>query len=243
MSTIGVGRLWHGPRMPAAEDLELAKACTRGDATALEHLEATVRRLARECGVKLNLSTTEREEAVQRLLTRLLAGPTPALARYDGRGPLTAWLRVCIAREALMLRRSETRHHAEELDLSTAIEPLFDPELRLLEAEGRTAVKAAFQAAFEGLSARDKMLLAYQLVDGLAVREIGRILGVDGSNVSRRLARIRTELLAETRRSLSSVRGLGETSIDDVLSMLDSQLDLSVSRLLQAGRVPSVTGS
>ena len=97
-----------------------------------------------------------------------------------------------------MLRRSETRHHAAELDLSTAIEPLFDPELRLLETEGRTAVKAAFQAAFEGLGARDKMVLAYQLVDGLPVREIGRILGVDGSSVSRRLARIRTELLDET---------------------------------------------
>lgn len=229
--------------MPAADDLVFATACTRGDAVALERLEALVRRLGHECGAKLALSSTERDEAVQRLLTRLLTGEAPALASYDGRGPLTAWLRVCIAREALMLRRSETRHEAEELDLGTAIEPLFDPELQLLAAEGRTAVKAAFEAAFEALGPRDKMLLAYQLVDGLAVREIGRILGIDGSNVSRRLARIRTDLLAETRRSLSSVRGLGETSIDDVLSMLDSQLDFSVSRLLHAARAPTVTGS
>jgi RNA polymerase sigma-70 factor (ECF subfamily) len=225
--------------MSAADDLELANACTRGDATALEHLQATIRRLGHECGAKLNLSSTEREEAVQRLLTRLLTGEAPALASYDGRGPLTAWLRVCITREALMLRRSETRHESEELDLGAAIEPLFDPELQLLAAEGRTAVKAAFQAAFDGLRPRDKMLLAYQLVDQLPVREIGRILGIDGSNVSRRLAKIRTDLLAETRRSLSTVRGLGETSIDDVLSMLDSQLDLSVSRLLHAARTRS----
>ncbi len=227
------------------EDLAFAGACARGDGPAQARLEVIVRALSRECASKLRLSTAERDEVTQRLMVRLLAGGETAatLASYQGRGPLTAWLRVCVAREALMLRRSEGRNQTVELDLSTAIEPLFDPELGLLEAEGRVAVKAAFQAAFERLRSGDKVLLAYHYVDGLSVREVGRVLGIAASNVSRRLTRIRTELLAETRRSLSTTRGLGESTIDDVVAMLDSQLDLSVPRLLRAAHTSAVATS
>ncbi|HET6582319.1 MAG TPA: sigma-70 family RNA polymerase sigma factor, partial [Nannocystaceae bacterium] len=208
-----------------AEDLAFAAACTSGDAAAQARLEGLVRGLSRECAHKLGLAPAECDEVVQRAMVRLLAGATTSatLASYEGRGPLGAWLRVCVAREALMLRRSEGRH--ETLELSDAIEPVFDPELRLLEAEGRSAVKAAFQAAFERLAPADKVLLAYHFVDGLGMRELGPLFGIDGSNVSRRLARIRSELLAETRRLLSTTRGLGETTIDDVVAMLDGQLD------------------
>lgn len=240
--------LWHRLAMQDtvdhAEDLAFAGACMRGDAAAQARLEATVRELSHECAGKLRLSAAERDEVAQRMMVRLLGGAAAAtLASYEGRGPLPAWLRVCVAREALMLRRSEVRHQAVELDLSTAIEPLFDPELRLLEAEGRTAVKAAFQAAFERMRPGDKVLLAYHFVDGLSMREVGRLVGIDVSNVSRRMQRIRTDLLAETRRALATTRGLGETTIDDVVAMLDSQLDLSVARMLRAARASAVAPS
>jgi len=214
-------------------DLVLAAAGSCGDAGAAAELERIVVRLGRECRAKLSLSAAEQDEVVQRSLARLLSAPTRSLERYEGRGSLTAWLRVCVTREGLMLRRAEHRREAT-VELHEAVEPLFDPELRLLEAEGRTTVKSAFQTAFGELSSRDRLLLAYQVLDGLSVREIGALIGVDGSNVSRRLARIRRDLLARTRASLRAGHGLGETSIDDVLSMLDSQLDLSLSRLLRA---------
>jgi RNA polymerase sigma-70 factor (ECF subfamily) len=135
-----------------------------------------------------------------------------------------------------MLRRKTTAGQLEPLGSAAAVEPFFDPELRVLAAEGQQTVKVAFQTAFDELLPPQKVLLAYHYLDRLTYRQIGKILRVDASTVSRRLADIRAALLEGTRRGVLAAPGMSRTSVDEVIGMVRSQLDLSVSRLLRTER-------
>ena len=233
---IGVDVLEQGETLA---DVVLAIAALHEDVRALRTLDELVQRACIESANRMGFDASGTAETAQRLRERLLLpGPRreASLATYDGRGPLLAWLRVSAARQALMLRRSEARHDAEELDPAAAVEPYFDPELSALKTDGAQAVKQAFHAAFDDLPARDKVLLAYHYLDRLTLRQIGRILGVDASTVQRRLRRVRGSLLAGTQRHFVASSDVAGAELDQVLGLVRSQLDLSVSRLLRAQR-------
>lgn len=223
-------------------DMVLVAACLAGDPRALRILDQDVQRACAESSARLRFDASANAETAQRLRARLLVGGPrtgPALATYDGRGPLLAWLRVSASRQALMLRRAEARHETEAVDTASAVEPFFDPELGVLKADSAVVVTEAFHAAFAEMSARDKMLLAYHYLDKQTLRQIGKILGVQASTVQRRLTRTRRALLAGTRAHFVAQCGVRGPELEQVLQLVRSQLDLSVSRLLRSQRASS----
>ena len=67
-------------------------------------------------------------------------------------------------------------------------------------------------------------------VDGLSLERVGRLRGAHKSTISRQVARIRALLLEEVFTELSSALGLRRSELESLVKLLDSHIELSMSR-------------
>lgn len=223
------------PPPPALDDALLAFAAATGDAAAIVRLERDVLPAAAAALRVFGAGADELADCLQRVRTSLLIGRDdgrPRLLDYRGQGRLRAWVRVVAVREALMLHRKRRR----ELPLGDAVlaavpDPDDDPELVYLRGEARDELAAAVATAIAGLTARERALLRYSLVDDLTLDEIGAIYRVHKSTVSRWLAAARDHLWEAARADLIARLG-DDAHVSSVVRGLRSGLDLSLERLL-----------
>jgi RNA polymerase sigma-70 factor (ECF subfamily) len=222
-----------------AADLALAMACARGEPTAVARLDHEVGGAIAAAHAAHRGAAITLDELRQAIRARLLVaepGGAPRIATYQGRGALTAWVRMVAARHLIDAARAEDarpdRPRGDDvlLDRATASE---DPELAFLKREYRAGFRAAFAEVLAGLDARDRNILRHRYLDGLEVGELATIYGVHRGSMSRILGRIRDELLAGLRRQLLARLGEETEALDGVMAMVGSQLDLSLSRLLR----------
>jgi RNA polymerase sigma-70 factor (ECF subfamily) len=225
-------------RALCAEDLFLASLCRRGDPRALEEFERRVMPEARAALLIRRQPPEVVEEALQVLRARLFVaeGGAAKIGGYSGRGPLGAWVRMAALRTALNLTRGRAGRDHDELRASRLEAPAVSPELGFLKARYRGDFKAAFEAAFAGLSTRERTLLRLSLLDGLSTAQLGRIYRADPSSVRRWLAETRRRLLEGTRRELAARLDASERELDSIMGLLVTQLEDSVRRILGAGR-------
>ena len=69
--------------------------------------------------------------------------------------------------------------------------------------------------------------------DDLSIDEIGVLYGVHRATVARWIASVRESLFELTRRALISRLSIDEGDVDSVLRMIDSQLDISIERVMR----------
>jgi RNA polymerase sigma-70 factor (ECF subfamily) len=216
--------------------LYLTCACVRGDARALalferEYLAALPRLVAR---ITTDLAVID--EVRQQLRIKLLVakgGDPPVLARYR-RGSLLGWLRVVACRMAidLLRQRGGVMVVVDEATLERRA-LADDPALAYLKASYRSTVSASFRAALAGLSASDRTMLRLRFVEDLPLEAIGGVYQLSKSAVSRRLARCRDALLADVIRQLRAELGVDDGELESIIQMVQSQLHLSLPRLLR----------
>ncbi len=219
-----------------AADLYLACGCALADRNAVAHfherfvpvIDAVVKRLER--------SGVSPEDARQMLFERLLVSKgdrPPALALYAGRGDLAAYVRMAALHTGLkqLAKRKRSRSSSTEAlaELST---PDDDPEMATLKQRYRDQFKSAFQAALAGLSSSQRNLLRYHYLSGLTTRQIASLTSVAQSTVTRRLAQVRATLLSATRRALIEELQMPPEEIRNIMGMVESQIDLSIERVL-----------
>lgn len=213
-------------------DLLLAAACLAGDARALQYLEELVVNEVRRAVSPLDTSNTLVDEVTQLVRERLLLPPA-RLAEYSGHASLGSWIRAVAVRVALNARRPGAR---EEPVASVPDQPIADadPELALLRSRYREAFRAAFAEAVGTLTPRDRTIMRLTALDGLTCAQVGQMYGKDASTVSRWLAASRAVLLEKTRQTLSASLNLSPSALDSLMRVADSELDLSISRLLES---------
>lgn len=217
--------------MNHAEDLELARRALSGDAIALAEVD---RRIGAESARVAAPQRLPADEVRQLLRERLLvAGPgqTPKLSRYDGTGPLSAWLRAVAVRVSSNARRSGGQEEAVSTVPESALaEPT--AELTLLRLQYRAHFREAFAEALRGLEAKERTVLRLHTLDGLSLASIGTMFQRDASNVSRWLGRIRERLLQDTRSALGRRLSLEGADLESLMRVADSELTMSLSGLL-----------
>ncbi len=219
-----------------ARNLVLAAAALCGDAAALRRLEALLVTEVRRAVAPIDRSPDFIDEVTQLVRERLLVSPA-RLADYAGQGPLEAWVRAVSVRVALNARRPGAREDlVSSVPEQRQLEP--DPELALLRARHHDAFKAAFAAAVASLSPRDRTLLRLTTLDGLTLAQVGTMYGKDASTISRWLAASRQQLLDDTRARLGEQLGVTGSALDSVMRAADSELNLSISRLLESRSAP-----
>ncbi len=218
-------------------DLWLACGCAAGDPSALRAFEGAFAGELRIVRSRLRKPQAEAEDFVQRCLQRLFAPPHPKIGDYSGQGDLRNWLRVTLVRMLIDHQRSTRQRDAHEqltptgatLDVPT---PSGDLELDFLKKQYGAAFRDAFEEAALALDPGERVLLRQHYADGLTVDEIGALHHVHRATAARRVAKARAQLLAGTREVLMAKLGLDRSELDSVMRMIESNVHVSVKRIL-----------
>lgn len=218
-----------------ASDFYLAFACGQSIPTALRLLEQHYLPRARDALLRRGTAHAQVDEVLQLLRERLLVGregALPRIADYDGRGPLTAWLRTSAVRLALNSVRGVAARPPESL-ISGLVAP-DDLELQALKGQHRDAFSEALTDAFAKMETRDRGLLRMHLLDGVTSDQLAKVHGVSRATITRWLKTARDALFELTRAGLRERLGMSEEDFAQLVPQLLSQLDLSVRRLLES---------
>jgi RNA polymerase sigma-70 factor len=211
------------------DDSELVAAALARDPRAVSAVEAIVRSAASAAARRLGGDSSAADEIAQRVAEKLWlgrGGDAPVLATYSGEAPLSAWLRVIAYREGVELLRAREIPDDAIVDRVVATT---EPELAMLRTAYLVAFKRCFKAAFAQLSMHDRDLVRRHHLDGLSLEELAKLYGTHRATVARWLAKVRARLVSDTRTALRSELS-DTTDLDDVLAMIASRLEASLSR-------------
>ena len=180
------------------EELILARACAAGHEYAWEvfltrfreKLFLSALRIAREDSAARELADSLYADLYA---SRLRDGErTSKLNSYTGRGSLEGWLRAVLAQEYVNRYRKTRRQ--------VSLEEEIDAGAQFAAAESQPEVAAdsrlvsATDQALASLGAEDRAILASYFLDERTLAEIGRMLGVHESTISRKLDRLTRSL-------------------------------------------------
>jgi RNA polymerase sigma-70 factor (ECF subfamily) len=208
-----------------AADSYLACACVQGHPAAVRLFETACFRQVDPALGRLGLGGPALEEVKQALRAKLLVGEAsdpPRISEYAGRGDLVSWLRVVAVRAAIDLRRSRRK----EVALKD------DPELAFFKAHYRHEFCEAFALALAALSSAERNLLREHYLDQLTIDDLAVVHRIHRTTAGRRVAKIRAKLLRETRARLLDRLRIGRSGFDSIMRLIESQLDVSICRLL-----------
>jgi RNA polymerase sigma-70 factor (ECF subfamily) len=220
-----------------ADELWLTQAAGDGDAQAIAAIErvhaATIAAVCRRFA-SAALGIDDLHQILRGRLYVPEPGRRPRIAEYAGQGFLDNWLRVTAVRVFLDLGKRKDRAR-EELPGDDPLFAMASPEeieLSLIKVEYRAAVAEALREAVRLLEPGDRHLLRQHLVAELSIDQLGAALGIHRTTVARRIARAREQLAADTRRALVARHRLSEAELDEMLALVISGLDVSLSKLL-----------
>jgi RNA polymerase sigma-70 factor (ECF subfamily) len=217
-------------------DLYLACACADGDPAAIAAFDRTHQAMIDRAVAATGATRAERADVAQTVRQRLLVAPEagePRIASYSGRGALGAWVRVVATREAARLLRRERREvAADDAELDGVVATAADPELDYLKRLYRDELKAAFRAAVDALSDRERMLLRQHVLDGLGIDRLAAFYRVHRATAARWVEAARHAVVTGTRKALVHRLRLAGGELDSVIRLVRSQLDLSLHAVL-----------
>lgn len=220
-----------------AGDMYIAQACAAGHEDAIAVFESTYMPVVVTKVRGMRGARDEADEVAQQIRERLLVGDTrrgPRIADYAGRGDLRRWLRATATRSYLNLRRKGKREVAigDENVLDAMVSETADPALARMKKQYAAEFKVSFEEAIGKLTGRQRTLLRYQHVDGLTVDRIAAIYKVHRATLHRWLAAAREALAAGTEKGMRARLSISETEFQSMRRMVQSQLNLSISRVL-----------
>lgn len=218
----------------AIEDLYLAQACATGAPLALEAFIAMCAPTLAGGLRQMGLAADVVEELGQEVHAKLFAGTPPRIATYSGRAALRSWVRTVATRAAVdRMRKPDTAALEDEI-AERLSDPGRGPDLELFRATYHDEFKQAFEEALATLDVRERNLLRHHFVDELTTEQIGTLYGVHKTTAFRWLEAARTALSKRTRAGFQQRLKLVPADLDSILAMLQSQIDLSLSRVLAA---------
>jgi RNA polymerase sigma-70 factor (ECF subfamily) len=216
-------------------DLFLAFGLATGDPAALKAFEEDLVPQIDVALRRLRLGGGTADEVKQALRVELLAGPDAKIADYAGRGDLAAWLRISATRKALkIVRRADREESLDEILLDHWPANTADPGRKHMRATYTDQLKKAIREAFGALEVRQRNLLRQHILDELTIDDLAKLYRVHRATCARWLADARADLGKQTRKRLIATLGTHSEELESVLRFLDSDIELSISRILQS---------
>jgi RNA polymerase sigma-70 factor (ECF subfamily) len=221
----------------AIEDLYLAFACIV-DPSAIGTFE-------REYGGELAVAVSRmrvgaREDDARQLVHQKLfvasGGARPKILEYSGRSRLRQWYRVTLMRtllDDLRKHKRDDQGSRDEQDFLNVPSPKADPETEYLKKLYGHEFRAAFEESVRGLTPEDRNVLRSHYAGGLSIDQIASVFGIHRATAARRVNRAKETLLAETRRRLGERLQMSRRELESVMRLIESQLHVSVQRLLE----------
>jgi len=222
------------------EELALAQACAAGSERAWEVFLTRYRVKLYEAAYGMVRDEARARELADSLYAALYGmetrggNRTSKLAHYTGRGSLEGWLRAVLAQEHVNSYRRTRREVSLEEKTEEGVQfAASNPQPALCDAR----LVAATDEVLTGMSAEERFILAAYYLDGRRLAEIGRMLGVHESTVSRKLERV----AASVRNAIVAAllrRGMSRAQAEEALETDVRDLDLDIRQ-----RLPQETSS
>jgi RNA polymerase sigma-70 factor (ECF subfamily) len=221
------------------EELALARACAAGHEAAWQ---AFLTRF-REKLYDIARGITKEDSSARDLADSLYAdlyGTSEREGRrvsrlnfYMGRGSLEGWLRTVLAQEFVNRYRKQKRLVSLEEQAEDGVQFSAAPSGPVSPLDSRLG--AALDEALGQLSGEDRLVLASYYLDDRTLTEIGRMIGVHESTISRRLEKLLKGLRKQVMAGLVS-RGMNRGQAEEALEADVRYLQVDVSRKLQENR-------
>ncbi len=222
------------------EELALARACAAGHDAAWQAFLTRFREKLYDIARGITKEDSSARDLADSLYADLYGTSEKEGRRvsrlnfYMGRGSLEGWLRTVLAQEFVNRYRKTKRlvsleEQAEEgVQFSAA--PSSQPSSPLDSRLG-----AALDEALGLLSGEDRLVLASYYLDDRTLTEIGRMVGVHESTISRRLEKLLKGLRKQVLAGLVS-RGMNRAQAEETLEADVRYLQVDVTRKLQENR-------
>jgi RNA polymerase sigma-70 factor (ECF subfamily) len=227
--------IWGGDEQRGA-DMYLAAAClAKIPAAVAEFMERFGARVPQYIA-KITHDRDVAMEVRQIIATRcLVAEPDKpaALNSYSGAGSLEGWVRATAVREALALSKRAERHtDAYEAVLEAQMAGV-DQEISMIKKVYSAPVSAAFSTACKQLPSEQRALLRLHFAQGVTTAQLATMYGISRATIVRRLTEAREALVALVKNALKSSMGIEERDFLSVMKIVNSQLDIRLSVVLQ----------
>ncbi len=218
-------------------ELALARGCALGNEAAWEMFLNRYREKLYSAAYSLVPAEANARELADSLYADLWGtrtgegGRVSKLNSYTGRGSLEGWLRAILAQEYVNRFRRQRRSVSLEEQTEAGV------QFQAAQPDPAQAVDPrltrATDEALASLPAEDRFILANYYLDGRTLAEIGRLLGVHESTISRKLEKI----ASTTRKAIRArLMGLGMSRKEAEQSMEVEVAEVAVEvrrRLLQ----------
>jgi len=221
-----------------SEDLALALGCLDGNERAWDTFYAQFRPTLYDAGRALTHDEAQARDLADSLVAELFGaepdaeGHRPLLAYFHGRSSLKTWLRSVLYQKFVDEYRRQSRLDplAEE-SADTAVESaaVSEPD----ERRYADCLSEALESALSELKAADKLLLSYYYVQGLTLKQIGRLAGEHEATISRHLQRLRAKLRHRIEGYLRKVLKLSAYEVDRCLDFAARGVSVELEKILR----------
>jgi RNA polymerase sigma-70 factor len=221
-----------------AADLALALGCLSRDERAWDTLCAQYRPALYEAARALTHDETQARDLADSLLAELYGaepgaeGRRPRLAYFHGRSSLKTWLRSVLYQKFVDEYRRQRRLEplAEEMrEPAASSRAVSEPDERRYADLLGEAVKDALGA----LPPPDKLLLSYYYVQGLTLKQVGRLRAEHEATISRQLNRLRQKLRQRIEGYLRKTRKLSAHELDCCLNFAARGVSVELEKILK----------
>ena len=217
------------------EELALARACAAGSNAAWDVFLVRYREKLYHSALRIARDDLAARDLTDSLYAELYGVTTregervSKLASFTGRGSLEGWLRTVLVQEFVNRYRRAKRlvsleeeiedgaqFAAPELERSTAVDP---------------RLESCTDAALAALPSEDRFVLAAYYFDGRPLAEVGRMLGVHESTISRKLNKLAKTLRKNILAGLARL-GVGRREAEQVMEVDVRDLHVNIRRTL-----------
>jgi RNA polymerase sigma-70 factor (ECF subfamily) len=173
--------------------------------------------------------------------TRLRDGQRVSkLASYSGRGSLEGWLRAVLAQQFVNRYRAESRLVSLEEEQEDGRQ-FAAPAAMAGDTGADSRLDSAVDAALGELPAEDRMILASYFLDHRKLSEIGRMLALHESSISRRLDKITASLRKRVLHHLQA-SGMSRRQAEEALLADVRDVTVNVRARLEEQRKENAAG-
>ena len=220
-------------------DLYLACACIERVAGAAELFDARCAPAIRAAVARLAPSESGRDEIVQAARDALVVGrpdAPPKLGRYWGTGPLPRWVATSGQRLALLAMRADRAEDRARGALAKEAATPADPELAYLKQQYRGEFQETLARLVAALDERERVVLRLSLLEGMSAEKIGKMYGMSRATAQRRIEEIREKIADGVRETMRDRLALSGSRVESIAGLVASQIDVSLSRILDVRR-------
>jgi RNA polymerase sigma-70 factor, ECF subfamily len=228
--------LWQELRL---EELALTRGCVAGHELAWQDFLTRYREKLYDIARGITKEDSSGRELADSLyadlygLTERDGRRISRLSFYMGRGSLEGWLRTVLAQEFVNRYRKTKRLVSLEEEAEDGVQFASAEQFSAGPADRRLG--EATDEALDRLPAEDRLILAGYYLDNRTLTEIGKILGVHESTVSRRLEKLLKGLRKQVVAGLQA-RGMNRGQAEEALEVDVRFLTVDVRRRLQETR-------